>query len=69
MHVGFGRGPHFCLGAPLARLEMRIALSSLFGRYPGLRVAVDEISYTPSLITEGPVALPVVLGPRSRPAG
>ncbi|UBU12475.1 cytochrome P450 family protein [Nonomuraea gerenzanensis] len=66
-HVGFGRGPHFCLGAPLARLEVRIALSSLFGRYPGLRLAVgaDEIDYTPSLITEGPVRLPVVLGPRS----
>ncbi|AQZ68635.1 putative cytochrome P450 hydroxylase [[Actinomadura] parvosata subsp. kistnae] len=65
-HVGFGRGPHFCLGAPLARLEMRIALSSLFGRYPGLRPAIDAdaITYTPSLITEGPMELPVVLGPR-----
>ncbi|MFB4270375.1 cytochrome P450 [Nonomuraea sp. GTA35] len=68
VHVGFGRGPHFCLGAPLARLEMRIALSSLFGRFPGLRLAIgaDEIPYTPSLITEGPMRLPVVLGPRSR---
>ncbi|WP_187414562.1 cytochrome P450 family protein [Nonomuraea sp. PA05] len=67
VHVGFGRGPHFCLGAPLARLEMRIALSSLFGRHPGLRLAIgmDDIDYTPSLITEGPIRLPVVLGPRS----
>ncbi|MFI7636712.1 cytochrome P450 [Nonomuraea sp. NPDC049400] len=64
-HFAFGRGPHFCLGAPLARLEARIALSSLFGRFPGLRLAVaeDEIVYSSSLITEGPVALPVALGP------
>ncbi|GGT39230.1 cytochrome P450 [Nonomuraea spiralis] len=62
-HLGFGRGPHFCLGAPLARLEARIALSSLFARFPGLRLAVgpDEIAYTSSLITEGPLAVPVLL--------
>jgi cytochrome P450 len=63
-HLGFGRGPHFCLGAPLARLECRIALASLFGRYPELELAIkeDEIGYTSSFITEGPLALPVVLG-------
>ncbi|MBB5776212.1 cytochrome P450 family protein [Nonomuraea jabiensis] len=62
-HLGFGRGPHFCLGAPLARLEARIALASLFGRFPDLRLAVQpgEVSYTSSLITEGPRALPVFL--------
>ncbi|MFI9593163.1 cytochrome P450 [Nonomuraea sp. NPDC052265] len=62
-HLGFGRGPHFCLGAPLARLEARIALSSLFARFPGLRLAVEpgEIAYTSSIITEGPLALPVLL--------
>ncbi|MEV0614879.1 cytochrome P450 [Nonomuraea sp. NPDC050404] len=67
VHFGFGRGPHFCLGAPLARLEMRIALASLFARYPELRLAIpeDEVAYSFSLITEGPTALPVVLGPRS----
>lgn len=64
-HLGFGRGPHFCLGAPLARLELRIALSSLFARFPELRLAVppDKIAYTSSLITEGPLELPVLLGP------
>ncbi|WP_433518958.1 cytochrome P450 family protein [Nonomuraea sp. CA-143628] len=68
-HLAFGRGPHFCLGAPLARLETRIALSSLFGRYPELRLAVeeDQIVYTPSFITEGPTVLPVVLGPAKEP--
>jgi cytochrome P450 len=62
-HLAFGRGPHFCVGAPLARLELRIALSALFERFPRLRLAVpeEEIVYTPSIITEGPVALPVLL--------
>ncbi|MGW4794391.1 cytochrome P450 family protein [Nonomuraea sp. NPDC004297] len=62
-HLAFGRGVHFCLGAPLARLEARIALSALFGRFPRLRLAVPEadLVYTASIITEGPRALPVLL--------
>ena len=39
-HVTFGRGPHYCLGAPLARLETRIALWNLFHRVPDLALAV-----------------------------
>ena len=41
-HVGFGRGPHFCLGAPLARLETEIALDTLLRRLPNLRLALDR---------------------------
>jgi cytochrome P450 len=63
-HLSFGHGPHFCIGAPLARLEARIALSALFGRFPELSLAIDPdaIPYTPSAITYGPLSLPVNLG-------
>ncbi len=40
-HIAFGRGAHYCLGAPLARLEAEIALATLFRRLPGLRLAVE----------------------------
>jgi cytochrome P450 len=39
-HLSFGHGPHYCLGAPLAKLEARIALWTLFHRYPDLALAV-----------------------------
>ncbi len=41
-HLAFGRGSHYCLGAPLARLEAQIALETLFRRLPGLRLAVPR---------------------------
>ncbi|WP_305779215.1 cytochrome P450 family protein [Nocardia nova] len=60
-HLGFGHGPRYCIGAPLARLEGRLGLASLYRRFPDLSLAVDpaEIPYTPSFFTVGPVSIPV----------
>ena len=41
-HMQWGIGPHYCQGAPLARLEMELALRTLFQRFPGLRLAADD---------------------------
>lgn len=64
-HLGFGHGPHFCLGAPLARLEGRIALSALLDRFPHLSLAVhrDELRWThgDGLVLRGLAELPVRL--------
>lgn len=37
-HIAFGHGSHFCLGAPLARLEAKIAITALFKRMPSLQI-------------------------------
>jgi cytochrome P450 len=44
-HHSFGGGSHFCLGAPLARLEAQIALNGLVQRFPNLRLADTELEY------------------------
>jgi cytochrome P450 len=60
-HVAFGHGIHHCLGAPLARLEMRIAFPALARRFPTLRVAVppEEIPFRVGSFVYGVEALPV----------
>ena len=42
-HIGFGAGIHFCIGAPLARLEMSVSLPALLKRFPSLSLAQDPI--------------------------
>jgi cytochrome P450 len=58
-HVSFGHGIHFCIGAPLARLETRIAITGLLARYPRLRLARDTLVWSDSLTFRGVKALPV----------
>lgn len=63
-HLSFGLGPHYCLGAPLARLEGRIALGSVVRRFPEMRLAVppDELVWRRGLLLRGLTALPVITG-------
>ena len=63
-HLAFGHGVHFCLGAPLARLEAEIALPAIFERFPDLELAVPDEALQPvaSFISNGHRSLPVRLG-------
>jgi cytochrome P450 len=60
-HLAFGHGVHHCLGAPLARMEMRIAFPALLRRFPGLALAVpyEELSFRAYHFVYGLHALPV----------
>jgi cytochrome P450 len=58
-HLSFGHGLHFCLGAPLARLEGQLALSTLVARLPLMELAVDQPEYKENLILRGIASLPV----------
>lgn len=64
-HLAFGHGVHFCLGAPLGRMEARIALPALFERYPDLELAVPDQELAPvaSFISNGHRSLPIRLNP------
>jgi cytochrome P450 len=62
-HVAFGHGPHYCIGAPLARAEARTALRALFDRFPDIHLAVPatDLQRKPSLVSSGYRTLPVYL--------
>jgi cytochrome P450 len=66
-HFAFGHGAHFCLGAPLARLEARIAFETLLERCPDLRLACEpaELSWRISPTVRGVHRLPVTFTPVS----
>jgi pimeloyl-[acyl-carrier protein] synthase len=58
-HLAFGWGIHFCLGAPLARLEGQIAFGTLLRRFPRLALGADEVEYRETSTLRGLRALPV----------
>jgi cytochrome P450 len=66
-HLAFGFGPHYCIGAPLARMEMQIALTTLFGRHPRMALtgAVEDTRWltVPFPAFRGLAELPVTLNP------
>ncbi|MDQ0831459.1 cytochrome P450 [Streptomyces achromogenes] len=66
-HLGYGHGIHYCLGAPLARLEGQTALATLLTRLPDLRLAVEpaELRWRGGLIMRGLRTLPVEFTPAS----
>ena len=59
--IGFGLGPHYCLGAPLARLEAQIAIPRAIRRLRGLELAVDpaQLRWQPTLLSRSLRSLPV----------
>lgn len=61
-HLSFGLGPHYCLGAPLARLEAQVAIPALLRRLPGLRLDIesDGLTWRDTLPFHGLEALPLV---------
>jgi cytochrome P450 len=60
-HLTFGQGVHFCLGAPLARLEAKVCLGQLVARYPNFRRGHREVDWIDALVMRGPSQLPIFL--------
>jgi cytochrome P450 len=60
-HVAFGHGVHHCIGAPLARMELQVAIGTLVRRLPGLRLATPaaDVEWITDRMMTGPRALPV----------
>ncbi|MDQ1722621.1 MAG: hypothetical protein QOI26_2355, partial [Pseudonocardiales bacterium] len=63
--LSFGHGLHYCIGVPLAKMQIEIALGQLITRYPGLRLAVEpeDLRWDHSALLRGLLALPVLVSP------
>jgi cytochrome P450 len=68
-NLAFARGPHFCLGVHLARLEARAALGAVLRYLPGLRLDPDHLVAPRGLVFRKPPALPVLWDAAGRDAG
>lgn len=62
-HLAFGFGPHFCMGASLARLELKVMFTELLRRLPDLELAGDPLPRRPSNFISGPESMPVRFTP------
>jgi cytochrome P450 family 142 subfamily A polypeptide 1 len=62
-HLAFGFGPHFCMGASLARLELKVMFDELLSRLPDIRLAGDPLPRRISNFISGPEAMPVAFTP------
>ncbi len=60
-HLTFGQGLHFCLGAPLARLETKVCIGTLVARFPAMRQGQGDVKWLDALVMRGPTQLPLVL--------
>ena len=67
-HLGFGIGTHFCLGANLARMEMRVAFEELLRRIPDMHYATGGPVLLPSALVRSCVEMKVRFTPERRPA-
>ncbi len=66
-HLAFGFGPHFCLGASLARLELKVMFTEVLRRMPDLELATDEpLEFRASNFISGPEAMPVRFTPTAK---
>jgi cytochrome P450 len=62
-HLPFGHGPHFCMGAQLARMEGRLALEAILDRFGRLERGAEPMTWHRTLVVRGPATLPLVLHP------
>ncbi|GAA1971567.1 cytochrome P450 [Catenulispora subtropica] len=69
-HIAFGHGRHYCLGAPMARLQLEVGMAALLAEFPALRLAVheDRVRWTTGQFIRGPLELPVRWDGEGRPA-